>query len=128
MVVLDTNVIIDHQRQPPGRFTFFKRIAQNEGRRSLALSILTVQELYEGKSTKEKNKEEDLLGILTAIRILPYTFEIAQKAGMIARDLKRSMEFPDAAIAATAIVNGAELYTLNKKHFKDIPKLEFYKL
>lgn len=57
---------------------------------------------------------------------MPYTYEVAQLAGAIARDLKQSLEFADAAIAATAIVNGAVLATFNKRHFAGIEDLEFF--
>ncbi len=44
------------------------------------------------------------------------------------RDSKTPIQFADAAIAATAIINGAELYTLNKKDFEKIPGLLLYRL
>lgn len=87
---------------------------------------MTVQELYEGKSTKNKEKEGYLLLTISALKILPYTYEIAQLAGEIARDLKNPIELADATIAATTIVNGASLYTLNKKHFQGIKDLKFF--
>ena len=58
------------------------------------------------------------------MNILPYSYEVAQMAGRIARDHKQPIEFPDAAIAATAIVNNASLFTLNQKDFKGIKELE----
>lgn len=83
-------------------------------------------EEFEGRSTKDRTKEDYLFATISPLKILPYTYEIAQLAGEIARDLERPMEFADAAIAATAIVYGAELYTLNKQDFRDIPHLRNY--
>lgn len=40
--------------------------------------------------------------------------------------MKDNIEFADAAIAATAIINGALLATLNKKHFQSIRDLELW--
>ena len=60
------------------------------------------------------------MATITPLQILSFTYEIAQLAGELARDLKRSIEFADAAIAATAITNGARLLTLNSKNFKEI--------
>lgn len=128
MVILDTSVIIDHLRQTEVKQTHLMKIAKKVTKENLAISVVTVQELYEGKSTKDKRKEEYLLATITPLKILPYTYEVAQLAGEIARDLKRPIEFADAAIAATAIVNGAVLFTLNKKDFRGIKNLEMFKI
>lgn len=124
MVVLDTNIIIDHLRQPPHKDTLLKRIARKTRKEDIAISVITVQELYEGKSTLDEEKEAYLLATITPLRILPYTYETAQLAGKIARDLKQPVEFADVAIAATAITHGASLLTLNKQHFSGIRELE----
>lgn len=126
MVVLDTSIIIDHLRQKNNQQTALMKIVDCVARESLALSVISVQELYEGRSTKEKAKEDYLLATIVPLRILPYSYEVAQLAGEIARDLEASIEFADAAIASTALVNGALLYTLNKKHFEHIQGIEFW--
>lgn len=126
MVILDTNIIIDHLRFSAKGETALIRIAKEIAKENLAISVITVQELYEGKSSKDKQKEDYLLSTITPLKILPYDYEVAQLAGEIARDLEQSIEFADAAIAATAIINGAFLHTLNKKHFQGITGLEFW--
>lgn len=128
MVVLDTSVIIDHLRQLDKKPTSLMKIAQKIAKENLAISVITIQELYEGKSTKGKEKEEHLLATITPLQILPYNYEVAQLAGEIARDLDKSIEFADAAIAATTIVNGASLFTLNKRHFQGIKDLQMSNL
>lgn len=126
MVILDTNIIIDHLRQK-NKTSYLEELAQTFSKESLSLSVISVQELYEGKSTEEENKENYLLATIAPLKIVPYTYEIAQKAGEIARDLKNSIELADAAIAATAILHGYKLCTLNKKDFLGIKDLELYK-
>ena len=91
---------------------------------TLAISIISIQELYEGKSTQDKKKEQFLVDTLKPLEILAYTEDIAKLAGTLARDLARPIELADAAIAATVIINQATLFTLNKKDFKDIKKLK----
>jgi len=125
MVVLDTSVIIDHLRT--GGKGALIQIAREIPQQSLAISMVTVQELYEGESTKNKQKEKDMLATISPLKIIPYTYEIAQTAGEIARDLKRPVELADAQIAATAILNSASLATLNTRDFADIPDLELFK-
>lgn len=128
MVVLDTSIIIDHLRQQTGKETELMRIAGKVRKEDLALSVISVQELYEGKSTKMELQENYLLATITPLKLLPYTYEIAQLAGEIARDLRQSIELADAAIAATAIVYGASLYTLNTKDFTGIEDLELLRI
>ncbi|MBU2591868.1 MAG: PIN domain-containing protein [Patescibacteria group bacterium] len=124
MVIIDTSVIIDHLRQSSEGDTLLLKIAKAMPKENLALSVISVQELYEGKSTKNKEKEQLLLATISPLKILSYTYEIAQKAGEIARESGQPIELADAAIAATAIVNNAELLTVNKKHFEKIPELK----
>jgi len=126
VVVLDTSIIIDHLRLPPGKDTHLKRAVRSEGKENLAIAMITVQELYEGKSTKDTQKEEYFLATISPLRLLPYTYEVAQLAGEIARDLSGPIQLADAAIAATAIVNGAELFTLDQNGFRGIKELELY--
>ncbi len=120
MVILDTNIIIDHLRSGDDRETALMKIAREFSREELAISVITVQELYEGQSTREKRKEEHLLATIAPLLVLPYTYDIAESAGKIARDIKRPIELADAAIAATALANNAHFATLNKKDFLGI--------
>ncbi|MBI4067269.1 PIN domain-containing protein [Candidatus Gottesmanbacteria bacterium] len=123
MVVLDTNIVIDHLRQKGGNSKLVK-FAESKVSETLAISIISIQELYEGKSTTDKKEEKLLIETLNSLKILPYTEEIAQGAGKIARDAKIKIEVADAAIAATAIINGASLYTLDRQDFSSIPDLK----
>ncbi len=123
MVILDTNVIIDHLRQTGKKETVLMKFISDQPKEKLALSVVSVQELYEGKSTRNEKEEQLLLATISPLRILPYTYKIAKLAGMIARDLGRPIELADAAVAATAVTNGADLLTLNQKDFLNIPDL-----
>lgn len=123
MVILDTSIIIDQLRRLPKESYLFK-LAQKLSKESFALSVLSVQELYQGQSTRDTRREELMLATISPLKILPYTFEIAQLAGEIIRDLPQPIKFVDAAIAATAVINGAMLATLNKKDFIGIGDLE----
>ena len=123
MVVIDTSVLIDYLRRPEDPETFFAEFV-SLNKSNLAISMLTIQELYSGKSSKEGEKEKLFLEIITSMEILPYTYQIAKLAGEIFRDRRENMGFADAAIAATAILNKASLLTLNKKDFKGIKNLK----
>ena len=126
MVMLDTSIVIDHLRQFPEKSLLLKLLGKQR-KESVCISILSIQELYEGKSTRTVDREKDFLATVGAFKILPYSYEIAKLAGEIARDLKHPIGFADAAIAATAIINYAQLYTLNTKDFMKIKNLMLYK-
>lgn len=123
MVIIDTSTLIDYLRRPEESSPFKKFVEQNKEER-LSISILTIQELYAGKSSKEVLKENFFLNIINKMDILPYTYKVAQLAGELTRDYDKNLDFPDAAIAATAILNKASLFTLNKKDFKGIKGLK----
>lgn len=124
MVILDTSIVIDHIRQPEDKITLLMQVTEKFSPKDLAISIISIQELYEGKSTKDQGKERELIATISPLKILPYNFEVAQLAGEISRDYPGPIEFQDAAIAATAILNKAFLFTLNKKDFQNIKNLK----
>lgn len=124
MVVIDTNIIIDHLRQKGSPESLLNKLVAQIELTEAAISIISIQELFAGQSTKDKEIEEWILKIINPYKILPYTFEVAKLAGEIDRDSKNQMDFPDAAIAATAILNKAKLLTLNKKDFEGIKGLK----
>ena len=127
MVILDTDIIIDHLRQPPEK-SLITRLLQRVSQKQVKISLVTIQELYAGRSTRDPQREKDLLTTITLFDILPYTYEIAKLAGELRRDLSRPLNFSDAAIAATAILNHYQLFTLNKKDFVGIPDITLYQL
>lgn len=124
MVVLDTNIIIDHLRMQDRRTeSKLMTLVKTKPKELLAISMITIQELYEGRSTRDTQKEQYLLATVSPLKILPYNYEVAKLAGEIARDIERPIELADAGIAATAILNGCELLTLNLKDFSGIDNL-----
>lgn len=127
MVILDTNIIIDHLRKATDQ-SLLTKMTKNHNNESLGISVISIQELYEGQSTKDLTKENFMLSILGLLTVLPYNTEVAKLAGKIARDSNESIDLGDAAIAATTILNGAQLLTLNEKHFKSVPDLKLFSL
>ncbi|PIS07100.1 hypothetical protein COS66_03730 [Candidatus Berkelbacteria bacterium CG06_land_8_20_14_3_00_43_10] len=128
MVVLDTSIIIDHLRQSKQAESWLMKIVSKMSKSNLALSMVTIQELYEGKSTLNPQKEHYLLSTIAPLTVIPYTYEVAQLAGELARDCGRPIELADAAIAATAVAHGAQLATLNSKDFIGIRNLDLFDL
>lgn len=128
MVIVDTNIIIDHLRTTTDYKSKLVRLVQELPQEVLSLSVISIQELYEGQSTKVESKEKDLLATIGSLKILPYDYDTAELAGKIARDLSRPIQLADVAIAATAVIHGASLFTLNTKDFIAIEGLDLYEL
>jgi len=126
MVIIDTNIIIDHLRQTSSNLTIYQKILKKYKRKSLCISTITVQELYIGKSSTDK-QETNIIYLLNNLKIYSLTTKIAKHAGLLMQK-DHSLQFSDAAIAATAIHYGASLATLNTKDFKDIPNLDLLPL
>lgn len=103
MVILDTSVIIDHLRQSAEKSLLLKvfRAHQEE---TFGISVVTIQELYEGQSTKNEEREKNLLSVLGSLEILSYTTEVATLAGVIARDLGKPIDLADVGIADLKLI------------------------
>ena len=128
MVILDTNIIIDHLRQKDKSTSWLRKLTEKVGAEKLGISMATTQELYVGKSVFDPQNEQMMLQTISSFEVESYSYEIAKMAGELVRNLNGQLQFADAAIAATAIVNGASLFTLNVKDFVGIKNLGIYKI
>lgn len=124
MVIIDTNIFIDHLRT--GDSKYLQTLLSKNHISDLYLSVLTIQELYTGQSTKNLKNELILQKLISPFSIVYYDEQVAKLAGEIARDSKKVITFVDSAIAASAILNNATLVTLNTKDFKKIKGLQLY--
>jgi tRNA(fMet)-specific endonuclease VapC len=124
-VLLDTSVLINflHGKREPAELL---RDLTTRGF-NLAVSCITVAELFAGMRPNEEAATEELLSTLDCV---PVTLEIARRAGHIRaaqRRLGRTFALDDMMIAATAIQYGCALITDNRKDF-EVPDLELFPL
>lgn len=125
VIILDTNIIIDHLRLKGQNSIQFDLINDHLDD-TFAISTITIQELFAGASTRHKTPLTILNQTLAELEILSYTPEISELAGKIMRDYH--LTFADSAIAATAIHYDANIATLNTKDFVGIPHLKLLTL
>jgi len=117
-ILIDTDIVIDFLRGDKRALSHFKSVSD-----SMCFSAITVAEIYAGiKGKKEESEVERLFSIFPVIAT---TNEIAREAGKLVKQYRpaHSVEIPDAVIAATCLLSGAELHTLNIRHypmFKDL--------
>lgn len=115
MIVIDTAVLIDHLRDhSPAVDLLDATLAQG---RPVTASVVSRLELLRGMRSHERRATQ---GLLDALRWHDVTPTIADRAGALARSYRAShqgIDPLDFLIAATAIELGADLWTLNLKHF-----------
>lgn len=114
MQVVDTSVLIAYLKGvPDARDVIMDPIVAG----TVAASVLTRVEIEGGMRSAERRAVSQLMG---SLRLVPVSDPIAARAGEYVRQYRRShqgIDVVDYVIAATADVMGAEVVTLNVKHF-----------
>lgn len=124
--IFDTSIIIDALRQNQKAREVFKKFDNNDD--YLFVSSVVGFELFSGKSSKDKKQIDRMNKLMAYFTKVDLTWKISKLAGEIYRDKVKDLEVPDYIIAATAMEIGAQVVTLNKKHFSQIPNLMIYPL
>lgn len=125
-IVIDTSILIDHLRGGNVWNNLSDRV--EEANIELFIPTIVIFELYSGKSSKSPLMKEKIEKAISKFYRIDLTEEIARKAGEIYRDFSPNIQIPDYIIAASALDIGAEVVTLNNKHFAQIPGLSLYKI
>jgi predicted nucleic acid-binding protein len=117
-ILIDTDIIIDFLRGDKQAVAHFK--SQSD---LICFSGITVAEIY--AEIKGKREESEVERLFSIFPVIATTSEIAREAGKFVKQYRpsHSVEIPDGVIAATCLVSGLELHTLNIKHypmFKDL--------
>lgn len=122
-LVVDSSVLIQNLRQ--GRELFFGIIEKaNLGEVKLIVPSVVVMEIWSGKSMNDRVIENNIEKRLSVFEKMNIDEGIAKKAGEIRR--KSDIGSMDALIASCAVAIGAEVVTLNRKHFVGIKGLKLY--
>lgn len=115
MICFDTNIIIYI-----GKGTLTEDIISDE---PICYASITLIELL-GYTDILSAEEQRIKELLVTMSEVPLSDEIIQKAVQL-RQLKK-MSLGDAIIAATAIEQNCQLWTVNEDDFKHIPDLVVY--
>lgn len=118
-LVVDTDVMVDFLKGHPKAVTLVKRDSAR-----IILCSIVVAELYAGVRSDEEL--ETLDSLISLFRVLPVSLELGRAGGLYRRDYGKThgVGLADAIIAATVEVEGAELRTLNTKHYPMIRGLK----
>ena len=123
-VLVDSDILIEVSR---GRnvTVISKWIELSNSNAAVLYSPVSVAELWAGALPNEYDALSNLFRSLTGTQIDP---EAGRQAGVYLRRYRKShgVEIADALIAAGAVANRAELWTLNRKHYpmKDLSFFE----
>ena len=124
MIHLDTSTLIDALTGPK-RSAPALRSAIEAGERVLFSTIVLYEWLRGSRLPPEVAAQEALFPRDAAV---PFGMDEAAIAAGLCRTVKRARGREiDLAIAATAIAQRADLWTLNGEDFRDIPSLTLYK-
>lgn len=122
MILCDTDILIEAFKNNPKSI----QTIRNVGVENIALSAITLMELYFGALNK---KELALIkNRLSGLDIIRISDEISDIAIQLIEKYSKShkLHIPDALIAATAIRHNLKLLTYNIKDFRYIKGLDLY--
>ena len=121
-LMVDTTILIDYFRKTDKANS--KLVSHFKQYRNLYISSVTEFEVINGATEKHLQFWN---GLLPRFTVLDFDSKAAREAANIVAQLKtkrKTIDKPDLFIAATAIVQGLTLDTLNIKHFVDIDNLQ----
>ncbi len=120
MILLDTSALVDALTGPRRSASALRGWIERYQR--IAVSALVLYEWLRGPRTASELADQEAL--LPSALALPFTPEDAALAATLYRNVRRARGRElDLAIAASAILNDARLWTLNARDFADIPGL-----
>lgn len=120
MILVDSDVLIAHLRGDERARDWLRATRRKE---QLVTSVVCVAEITGGMRSAERTA---VWRLLSALGPVPVTELIAQRAGELMRQYRRShsgIGLGDYLIAATAETQSAHLATLNVRHFPMFPEL-----
>jgi predicted nucleic acid-binding protein len=121
VILVDTDILIAHLR---GREQAHAWLRRTRAQAPLSASVVSIAELSGGMRPHERR---EVWRLLSTLRAEPVTELIARRAGELMRTYRRAhsaIGIADYLIAATAEHHGADLATLNVRHFPMFPRLE----
>ncbi len=120
MMLLDSNICIYS-------FQLHPKALELICTESIALSVISAMELFEGVLEKKKQERDLVLGLFDFATILPINLQISLKSAELIhaeRSKRKVRSTHDFLLAATAIVHQIPLVTANVKDFSIFPQLK----
>jgi predicted nucleic acid-binding protein len=122
-VLVDSDILIEVSRgRDLGILSRWTELSQSDS--PILYSPVSVAELWAGARAPE---HEALARLFRALLCAPIDSETGRQAGDYLRQYRKShgLELGDALVAAAALLNDAELWTRNRKHYP-MKEVSFY--
>lgn len=120
IILCDSNILFDYFQGD----TKIGKELDTLGFERLGLSSVSIAEAYFGMKKNEMRLTKELV---RKFNIFHLDKQVSQKFLDLMFEFRNLIAIPDALIAATSLVNGLELYTLNVKDFDFIEDIKLYK-
>lgn len=119
-VLIDTTILIHVVR---GDENYKKEIEKAITYQDGVISVITYAEIVKGIRKGEKQKTMELLNNLN-LQHIDHT--ISKRFYQLVRGIPQRVFIADRLIAATALMNNYEVFTINKKDFEDVEGIKLY--
>ncbi len=122
-ILVDSDVLIEISREKDKNLVArWKMLAESDS--AILCSPVSAAELWTGARTDEQGA---LTNLFHALLCVPIDYETGRQAGEYLRRYRKShgLQIGDALIAAAAYLNGAALWTRNRRHYP-MRDLSFY--
>jgi len=122
-ILVDSDVLIEVSRERDHHvLSRWTALAQSDN--AILCSPVSSAELWAAARPRE---QDALTNLFQALICVPIDYETGRQAGDYLRHYRKShgLEISDALIAAAAVLNGAALWTRNRKHYP-MKDLSFY--
>ncbi len=120
IILCDTDVLIEHFH---GNENIVKEL-DSLGFERLSISVISVGEIYFGMRKRETASTKDLIRRFNLLHIDKTTSQIFIQ--LMLGYKSKGISVPDALIAATALTQRVELFTLNRADYNFIEGLKLY--
>jgi predicted nucleic acid-binding protein len=121
MIHLDTSALTDSLTGPKRSAPRLRELMA--GPEPIAICTIVLFEWLRGPRLKEEIEAQE--GLFPKVNTVPFGSAEAERAAELYRKVNRPRgREADLAIAACALAHGAQLWTLNRADFKDIPGLQ----
>ncbi len=114
-ILVDSDILIDVSRgKDPAILATWRALSESDD--AVLCSPVSVAELWHGARPGE---HEALTNLFRSLVCVPLDAESGRQAGAYLREYRKShsVEIADALIASAAVMNGASLWTRNRKHY-----------
>lgn len=115
-VVLDTSVIIDHLNKYEPAVSLIEELVGSDA--EFLSSMVVRTEVLAGMRPREEKKTREFLSL---VRWEPVTEDVSEAAGALGRKhlpMSSGIDTPDLLVAELALRVGADVLTMNIKHFR----------